>query len=966
MKKIVLAFLVFLLLGAVAAPLLAGDPPGLPGLVYDTPFFPGAHYDAQIPAPETLLGFMAGQRTTTPQQITACVEAWSQASPRAKLFEYARTFENRPLHYIAISSPANIARLDEIRAGMAKLADPRNLEAAAGDKLVKDLPAVAWLAYSIHGNETSGADAALALIYHLVASQDAEVQKMLDEMVILVDPLMNPDGRNRFSNQTTEDRSAFANVDDQALLHSGFWPYGRTNHYFFDLNRDWILGVNPETRGRIAAAGAWHPLYFLDGHEMGGQDTFLFSPAREPINANFPSSTNKWKDIFARRKAKDLDRQNWLYYTGEWNDNWYPGYSDAWAQMRGSIGFLFEQARVAEDGVRRPDRTILSYRESVHHQLLSSWADLKTLQDNAPQIKADFLAHRRAVLADKSPYAGRTFAILPTQNQARIEQLLSLLELQGIEVYRADRSLPVAGAIDQLGRKSQLDALPAGTLLIPNRQPEGHLVATMFEFDPQMSDEALMSERKELLAKGQSTMYDATAWNLTMMYGLEALTLESALPAGASRVAPAVKVAAAATAPAGEAVAFAFDGFDDRAVAAAARLMERQVQLRVADEDVELGEVKLARGSVLATQLDNRLFAGDLGATFAEVAAELGIEVQTIRTGWGEGLLADLGGEHFVHLYQPKIALLSRGAFDPSEVGSIWYLLDQKIGIGSSRLDAARVGGADLRRYNVLVLPNSFRPLDKGVLAALDSWVEAGGTLIALGGSAAGLAKEEGGLSRVRLLPDVLGDLDAYRMSLLREWQASEKIKPSAAQIWSHAVDTAMTYPWAPPAGKKAAMIDKEELAKRDEWQSLFMPQGAFLAARVDQEHWLTFGTGKVLPILQGDETVLMSKENSEAPIRFGVYEPAKSSGEEVAMAGWSVLPENQSLLLRMSGLLWPEAAHRLAGSAYVTREGKGRGQIILFAGSPTFRGTTLGTMRILANALVYGPGFGAEPVIEP
>jgi hypothetical protein len=946
---------------------VAQDPPGLEGLTYSEPFFPGSRYDASIPTPESLLGFPAGQLAATPQQIADAVVAWNEASDRTKLVEYARTWENRPLYYIVISSPDNIARLDEIRGEMQRLADPRGLADGEGARLVKELPAVAWMAYSIHGNETSGGDAALALIYHLVASTDDDVRAMLDEMVIIVDPAMNPDGRHRFGNQATEDRGAFPNVDDQALLHSGFWPYGRTNHYFFDLNRDWILGINPESRGRIKAAGEWHPLYFLDAHEMGPQDTFLFSPAREPINAHFPESTRKWKDVFARRKAVDLDRKEWLYYTGEWNDNWYPGYSDAWAQMRGSIGFLYEQARVAEDGVRRADRTILSYRESVHHQLLSSWSDLKSLQENAGQIKTDFLALRRSVVGEKSPYANRTFAILPTKNESRIEQLLDLLDLQGIEVYRADREIAVKGAVDQLGRTGTVTTLPAGAILIPNRQPEANLVAAMLEFDPRMSDVALTAERKQLLAKGQSTMYDATAWNLTMMYGLEAVTVPSDLPAGTTRVGRTEKDPEAP--PDGEAVAYAFDGADDASVAAAARLMQRKVQVRVAGKAFELGEAKLSRGSVVVTRVDNRHFDGDLAKAVAEVAAELGIRTHTVTTGWGEGDLPDLGGEHFVHVYEPRVATLSRGPFSSYDVGTIWYTLDQKIGIRSSRIDSKFLGRADLRRYNVVVIPNKYLgTFDKNALDALGKWVESGGTLIAIGSAAAELTKKEDGLSVVRQLPDVLDELDPYRVTVMREWMASREISPNASQIWSHAVDSSMNYPWTPAEGKKKDSADKAELERRDEWQSLFMPQGAFVAARVDQEHWLTFGTGEVLPILYGDEPVLMSKAGSEAPIRLGVYEPAKAAtvSDSVPMAGWSILPENQRLLLRMSGLLWPEAAHRISSSAWLTRERKGRGQIILMAGSPAFRGTTLGTMRVLANALVYGPGFGAQQVVEP
>ncbi len=943
----------------------ANEPARLKGLTYDTAFFPGSHYDPAIPDGESILGFPIGERTASPAQITAALVAWNAASDRTALVEYARTFENRPLHYLVISAPANIARLGQIKAGMQKLADPRQLEADEAGRLIAELPAIAWMSYSIHGNETSGADAALALIYHLTASTDAAVKTLLEELVIIVDPLMNPDGRHRFSVQTAEARGALPNVDDQALLHSGYWPYGRTNHYYFDLNRDWILGVNPETRGRIKAIAEWHPLFFLDAHEMGAQDSFLFSPAREPINPHFPSFTRTWKDRFARKKAEDLDRKNWLYYTGEWNDNWYPGYSDAWAQMRGAIGFLYEQARVAEDAVRRADGSLLSYRESVHHQLQASWSDISFLQANAAAIKRDFLAHRRAAVAGSGPYANRTFAVLPGNNHARRAQFIDLMLLQGIETYETTQALTVRGVTDQLGRKLSRTALPPGTLLVPNRQPEANLVATMLEFDPHMAEAPLRKERTELLARGRSTMYDATAWNITMLYGMEAFVLPTSLPSDSRRV---TTISTPASDFAGQAIAFAIDGEDDRSVAAAAILMERGATVRVADRNFQLGSRKLSHGSVLVTQADNRHLP-QLAGLVSELAASTGVAVHAIETGWGEGELPDLGGEHFVRLERPRIAVLSRGNFSAYDVGSVWYLLDQKLGIPSSLIDASFLSFADLRRYNVLVMPAKFgAPLDERAREALRQWVENGGTLIAIGSSAAEIAKEGSGLSAVRQLPDVLADLRPYQLAVLREWLASQERMPDSEDIWSYSVAPELGYPWAPTADKKIEIADEDELKRRDEWQSLFMPQGAILAARVDTKHWLSFGTGKVLPVLVNGSRVLMSAMGSEAPVRLGVFEESRRDSDEeaLAMAGWAALPDGQQLRLRMSGLLWPEAGHRLANSAFLSRESVGRGQVILFANSPAFRGTTLGTMRLLSNALVYGPGFGSESVIIP
>ena len=183
------------------------------------------------------------------------------------------------------------------------------------------------MAYSIHGNESSGADASLALIYQLLASQDSEIESLLDDLVILVDPLMNPDGRARFTKRLQESRSAAPNFDTQSLLHSGSWPFGRTNHYYFDLNRDFYFAVNPESKGRIQAINEWFPQLMIDGHEMGALDTFLMGPPREPLNVNIPTSTRKWSKVFAGDHASAFDDKNWPYYTGEWFEKLYPGYS---------------------------------------------------------------------------------------------------------------------------------------------------------------------------------------------------------------------------------------------------------------------------------------------------------------------------------------------------------------------------------------------------------------------------------------------------------------------------------------------------------------------------------------------------------------------------------------------------------------------------------------------------------------
>lgn len=977
-------------LGLAAAPPPAAE---LPALRYTNEFFPGTRYRAAVPSPESILGFPVGEKASTAAAIESCLQAWTRATPeRSRLVTYAQSHEGRSLHYVVVTSPTNLARLEDIQTRLARLGDPRHSTAAEAAEWTHQLPAVAWLGFTIHGDETEGSDAALALLYHLIAAEDPAVDRLLERLVVIIDPLMNPDGRDRFVKMIAEHRGRSPNVDDQSLIHDGYWPGGRGNHYLSDLNRDWIWGVHPESRGRVREVSRWNPQLFVDAHGMGSQSTHLFSPPREPINPNIPPGRGDWGAVFARDQATAFDRQSWLYYTGEWNEEWYPGFSDAWASYRGAVGILYEQAVIAEDGVRRPEGRILSYREAVHHHVVGALANLTTLRTQVPALLDYYYQSRRRAVAPDGPYAHRTFAILPTRNLARIQDLQEWLQWSGIEVFRATHSFAVTGAVDQLGREWASTNLPAGTLLVPNRQPLGHLVAAMLEFDPCLSPKALADERDELLRKGDSRIYDSTAWNLTMMYGLEAVTLPTDLPAPVELCPPPSPPRDPGDPNPVSALAYGFDGADDRAVAVAARLMEQGIQVRATDKPCRLDDRDFARGSVFVLTLDNRDSRGDWRAVVARTAAELRLGLVPVVSGFGPGDWPEMGGRHFRRLEPPRVALLSRGGFSAADFGATWYVLDHELAIRHSHIDLAE--HVDWSRYNVVIVPDGrSASMTTNQLESLKEWVRAGGTLIAVGSSTAFLTAEKANVSRVRSLPEVLSRLQDYELSILRECQARAAILPAATQVWAHvATPGLVTYPWRVTDGNYP---DEKELRRRDAWQALFMPQGALLASRVDTNHWLTAGCGDWLPVLVGQQPVLMSAEPVESPVRYGYLTfsthrtasprapaapgsagdvasekdvPADTQADkkkEVPRIGWCVLPPAAEMHLRMSGLLWPEATHRLANAAWITREPLGRGQVILCATPPTFRAVARGTTRVFLNAVVYGPGFGARPPIR-
>ncbi len=953
-----------------AGPLAPSDiaplPQPIPDLVYAQAFFPDTEFDDAIPTPESILGFEVGDRAAKHAEIEACFKAWAEASDRAQLFQYATTYEGRPLYYMVISSPQNIARLDDIKAGMNKLADPRTLDEGEGDRLLESLPAVAWLGYSIHGDETSGSDASLAVAYYLVASTGEAIDELLNDTLIIIDPMMNPDGRDRYLQQIAEHRGANPNVDDQSLLHTGYWPAGRGNHYMFDLNRDWIFGVHPETRGRIKAVGEWRPLLFVDAHEMGPQDTYLFSPPRDPVNPFHPARRRAWNGEFAKDQAAAFDQFGWRYYTGEWNDNWYPGYSDAWASLRGAVGILYEQAGLSQDGVKRPEDRVMTYREAVHHQVVSSMANIKTLEKHRELLLKQFLNERQYNLRGGEHEANRVYLILPSENNTRRQNLLDLLELQGVEMHVATRGFVADGVIDQLGQTHERRTIPAGTVIIAASQPDGPLVRALLEFDPRMSTEFLQEERRELLRFGRSRMYDTTAWNLTMMNDVDAYMLATGLPGNLEPYSGAAFASSGVENP-DSTVGFIIDGADDASVVAAARLMDRGVQVRLADRSTNFDGFNYARGSIVVTRTDNRNYQGDLVGVLHAVCNEVGVRAMGIESGFATGDEPDLGGEHFVLLNRPSIAILARGSTSPNDVGAIWFNIDQRLGVRSTLLDINDLNYADLRRYNVVIVPELWgNALDENALKRLNEWVESGGTLIAAGRAAARLATESSGLSSVRELPDVLEDLDSYRLAILREWLGRhERVDP--AIVWSNSPDSPIK---APLADFEPPVSDKDELKRLDEWQSLFMPQGAFVTARTDDRSWLTCGADQNMAVFIGDDPILMVKDNANAAVRIGTYLPlprgVELEDDEISWSGWAPIPAGQEMRLRMSGLVWPEAAHRLANAAYATTERHGRGQVVLFASPPTFRGAAMGTTRLFLNAVVFGPGFAQSHIIQP
>jgi len=895
--------------------------------------------DPSVPSPASFLGHDVGARAADCDAVAGYFRALAEASDLVTLTPYALTHEGRAVFYLTITSRDNHDRLDEIKADNAKLADPRKLDDfRTAERIIANLPGVAWLAYSIHGDELSSTDAAMQVAYLLAAGTDDHTRALRDELVIHIDPLMNPDGRQRYLAQLQTLTGAVPNPDYQALAHRGLWSGGRGNHYLFDMNRDWLPQTQPETRGRAAAILSWNPHVAIDSHEMGGLDTYLFDPPREPLNVNLSKSNLAWRRRFSADHAAAFDRYGWSYYTQEWHEEWYPGYTSAWTALQGAIGILYEQAGVRAAGIKQATGQVLTYREAVLHHVVSSLANLRTLQANRSAILEDFLADRQwALVAEPLDEA---FVLPPSPDRARRGRFVELLRLQGFELEIADGAVQALGAVDVWGGHVEEMIFPEGTVIVRSAQPRRRLLRALLDFDPHMTEKFLEEERKELERHRRSRIYDVTAWNLPMAYGLEAYWVAAVNPSEAQLDEPPRPLPAGLghAAPYG----WLIDGTSSDVPRALARLFEGECKPRVADKPFTIDEVRYERGAILLRRLENPT---GLPAILGKLSGNLDIDIRPVASALSSDG-PDLGGRRFRLLHRPRVAIATQWPISSSSFGSMWYLLDHRLQMRCSPVNVQSLGRMDFRRYNVIVLPRTWSSalgavLDDGAMRRLRAWVEGGGTLIACGGSAAFVARERSGLGSVRLKRDVLEKLPVYAEALQRERDA-RMIDVDPEEVWGAIEEETADEPRdeeAPTATpSRGPKRDLDALKRLDAWQQRFRPRGVIVAADLDPEHWLCFGAGERLPVHISGGDAWMSKRPVATPARLA--DPDR---------------------LRLSGLMWPEARERWADTAYATVERIGNGQVILFANDPFYRAYYEGSARLLVNAVMLGPGMGTR-----
>lgn len=670
-------------------------------------YFPGVQqsdFDPAIPTPEAFLGYPIGDRYTRHDRLVDYLRELDRLSDRVSLQAVGESYEGRPLVALLVTSPANHARLDDIRRQRATVTNP---DAPALDP--SSSPVVVGLYYSVHGNETSSGEAALLTAYYLAASRSAEVTGWLDRAVVLIDPAQNPDGRDRSANWHNSWSANTLVADPADRDHNQAFPGGRVNHYFTDLNRDWLAVTQRETRHKLALFHQWLPNVQIDFHEMGTNSTYYFEPSPSSMHSPLlPQASYDFNVVLARYHAQALDGLGSLYYTREIFDNFSPVYGSTYPDFHGGVGVTVEQAS-SRGRVQESINGLLEFRFTIRNQLqvglasvrgaVSEHADLFDLQrDFFRSAREQGARHRHAAYVFGDP-----------ANPGLTRQLLDLLLVHNIDVRALTAPVTVGGTT----------YAPGSAFVVPSAQPQFRLVHSIFEETPPV----------------QGGVYGSTSYAIAHAYGIQTDRLTRA-PSLGERIS-AVPAATGGISGSAEGYAYVVDWRDQNAPRVLAELLEQDVRVRVAFSPFTVrtsgGQAGFGRGALVIPVAGQSLDRATLTRTIDEAARRAGVTAHAVVSGQSlDGV--DLGSERIRPVRAPQIALVMGEGVNASEIGSTWFALSERLDWPATRLDPAQIGRIPLERYTSIVLAGGrYDDWSDERVEALRRWVQAGGSLVTFG-----------------------------------------------------------------------------------------------------------------------------------------------------------------------------------------------------------------------------------------
>jgi hypothetical protein len=858
-------------------------------------FFPNADYDPSIPTFRDVLGYEPGQRMTWHRDALRYFDALAEAAPnRLRVEQYAESWEGRSLIYVIVTSAENMARIDDVKAGMQRLRDPRSTSRADAEAIIADQPAVTWLSYGVHGNEHSSTEAAMLTAYHLLASRgDARSAEILRDTVVVIDPVQNPDGRDRFIHQFTLAHGLSPDPDRISAEHDEPWPGGRTNHYLFDLNRDWFILTQPETQGRIRIIQEWYPVAFVDLHEMGSDGTYYFAPEAVPYNPHLAGDQRASLQLFGRTNAGWFDRYGIDYFTREVYDAFYPGYGASWPSYFGSVAMTYEQASARGLVFRQYDGNDLTYPYAIRNHFLTSMGTAETVQVNRQKFLTELYEYQVSAIDEGGSEDVRSY-LIPTQaDQPAADKLAGLLVQQGVEVGRATESFSACG-----------EDYAAGSYVISLAQPSKRLIRTLLDPDVPL-EEGFIAEQEARRSRNVSDqIYDVTAWSMPLMFNIETNSCSRA-------VSPAMVAAGPELVQPGE-----INGNDASVgylvpwgTAASARFLTnaltRGIRLKSNDLAFTHEGNRYPAGTLIVDAADN---GSDLDEVVASLAALTGADVVSVDDSWvTDG--PSFGSRNVVRFSEPKVAIAWDEPTRSYVAGNTRFIIERQFDYPVTAIRVSRLASANLSQYHVLILPEGSGyagALGERGIDNIRDWVSEGGVLIGIGNAN-------------RFLSDPEVDLLAIR----REdavYEVEDDNQPNEVEEEATTV-----------AGR---FIDDES-----QYRDLIVPEkdspdsvaGVLVRADVDPDHWLGAGVASTLNVL-----IRGSDVYTPITIDKGIN-VARFQGADELLA---------------SGYIWEENRRQLAYKPFVVAQPRGRGYVIGFTQDPNVRAYLDGLNVIFMNAI--------------
>lgn len=665
------------------------------------------YYNSSVPAPKQFFGHEIGEWHLTHDKLYFYMLELAKASDRAIWEEYGKSYESRPLGQLIISSPENIRKIEQLRQEHAKLCDPM----ISDNCKIPAMPVFIKLGYGVHGNESSSQNASAIVAYYLTAGEGKVIDRILQNAVILIDPSLNPDGMQRHSTWVNFTRSLNNNPDPASWEFSESWPGGRTNHYWFDLNRDYLMLQHPESQGRVEAFHRWKPNIVTDHHETGANETFFFQPGIQSRNNPLtPKENSVLTAEIGKYHTKYLDSIGSLYFTEESFDDFYIGKGSSYPDIHGSIGILFEQAGV-KGHLRETPNGLLSFPFAIRNHVTVSLSTIEAgiqMKDRLLESQKNF--YKEAVIqADKYPV--KAFIFSDPEDKSRISEFINILLRHQIKVFRTSREITKEGITYNAG----------GSYLIPLKQAEYRFIRSLFEPVTEFTD---------------SAFYDVSTWVLPMSFNLNYAALiqtkEIDNLTGNELLAAPEK--------SGQLIfqespyAYMFEWTDYLSPRALYTLQKSNIITRVSTESFTYEDENLKKtfpaGTIIVAASGQPVNTGELNDIIAKVASDCGIKVYGVKSGLTkEGF--DLGSSHNIVLQKPNIAQVTGNGANSGDAGEIWHLLDSKFQIPVTMLSGSKLGNVDLERYNTIIITGSPEISPSGV-EKLKLWNRNGGILIAI------------------------------------------------------------------------------------------------------------------------------------------------------------------------------------------------------------------------------------------